>query len=64
MPTFRLGPSAAPRAWTVFVLSNACSTAVLSRIVTDVSTLFTLQPVTASIQRVGVPSWELSDVPR
>jgi hypothetical protein len=23
-----------------------------------------VQPVTASIQRVGVPSWEMSDVPR
>lgn len=34
----RLGPSATPKAWTVFVLSNACSTAALSRIVTDVST--------------------------
>ena len=29
---YRLGPSAAPRAWTGFVLSNACSTAVPSRI--------------------------------
>ena len=28
---YRLGPSAAPKAWTGFVLSNACCTAVLSR---------------------------------
>ena len=39
MPTCRLGPSATPRAWTGFVLSNACCTAVLSRIRIAASTL-------------------------
>ena len=32
MSAVRLGPSARPRAWTGFVLCNACSTAVPSRI--------------------------------
>ena len=35
---YRLGPSAAPRAWTGFVLSNACCTAVPSRTRIAVST--------------------------
>jgi hypothetical protein len=35
---FRLGPSATPGAWIGFVLSNACSTAALSRIGIVVST--------------------------
>ena len=62
----RLDPSAAPRAWTGFVVSNACCTAVPSRTRIRFHALYdkvAVQPVTASIQRVGVPPWEGFDCP-